>query len=203
MKEASISGAYSDMLSSYRVHEAVEKGILRCRNCDLVHDCKQALPGFGSLTPEVLVVGDHPEEDEIRHRISGLSESSMFVLSLLHRLDLSMNEIHWTHAIKCPPRQVNLNVIAECRHHLVNQIVALKPTVIVAMGTTALTAVNGEPMKVEDATDDLIFEMTEGEEIPIIAIPNPKSVLKLEDKELRSATQEMFRELTRITTYID
>jgi uracil-DNA glycosylase len=103
---------------------------------------------MGDRTPDWLVVGEAPGEEEDRQGLPFVGRAGQLLDRMLGAMGLQRGQgVYITNVIKCRPPQ-NRNPepeeIAQCMPHLLRQIEWLRPTVVLAMGRFAAHALLGE-----------------------------------------------------------
>ncbi len=117
--------------------EEIGLQILRCRACDLWRERKNPVPGEGDPAAEIMLVGEAPgrREDESGRPFVGAAGK---VLELaLRGAGLSRGEVFITNLVKCRPpgnRDPSPGEVRACSRFLLEQVRAIGPRVIVALG---------------------------------------------------------------------
>jgi len=108
----------------------------------LIRDCTECSKGpkeLGWGTPEkILFVGQCPTQNSVE-KIGGESNFDLFFLDLLARIGITEKDFYFTNAVKIPKRTYDLS-IEEQDHflgHLLDEIVLIKPKLIIALGNSA------------------------------------------------------------------
>lgn len=183
----------------------VHTKIATCRTCDLYKSCvNRPLSGIGSIDPEIVVISDVPEEREARFGMTGFAEYSIYMMAFFKKLGIEWDDIFWTHAIKCKTDQkTTMATISDCHANLVNQLATLKPTVIVALGTTAISSLAGKPIKIHDAMDEEIYFSIGSKEVRVIPIEHPRTFLGKDKDEFKEKTRDIWRQLKMVGELIE
>ena len=117
-----------------------------CIKCGLWQTCKHpAIHGRGSMTAEVVFVGEAPgrEEDEQGECFVGISG---FTLDrAIEAIKLREDQVWRTNVIRCRPPENTLGKKRSrlCAHFLEDEIADIKPRVLVPLGGTALDIIVG------------------------------------------------------------
>ncbi len=114
-----------------------------CPLCDLSLKRKNAVPGVGSASAKLVIIGEAPGryEDEQGKPFVGLS--GKFLNSYLEAAGIKRDEAFVTNAVKCRPpnnRKPNDIELNACRPYLVRQLSIIKPKLVLALGTSACNA---------------------------------------------------------------
>ena len=136
-------------LSSRGVEQPVSGGTLQnirnelgdCTRCKL-HELgrKQIVFGTGDEHAKLMFVGEAPGRDEDIKGIPFVGRAGQLLTKIIESIDLSRESVYIANVIKCrPPQNRNPEVdeVETCQPFLFSQIDAIKPKVIVALGTFA------------------------------------------------------------------
>ncbi|NPA65863.1 MAG: uracil-DNA glycosylase [Epsilonproteobacteria bacterium] len=149
-----------------------------CHLCDLCKSRTQSLSGFGNEKASVLFV-DHvvsEMEDSSNSYFCGRS-GEMLQNMILNVLELSLNDIYFTHTIKCKPLDFKKGFEAEwksCSGYLYSQIEFIKPKVIVTLGEEAFHKITGDKEPLEKVRGHIM----EFKGIKLIPIYHPNFILR-------------------------
>lgn len=130
---------------------------MNCNLCELSSRCNTpCLPVKGNLQEcQMLIVGEAPGYDEDNAGVVFVGRSGQFLESALRSLEISLNDVAFTNAVKCAPYlpspegQLVLSTpevkhIQACRNYLLHEIAIANPDVIVTLGDMATYAVLGK-----------------------------------------------------------
>jgi DNA polymerase len=114
--------------------------IRNCRKCRLWREAKNAVPGEGTFHAEIMLVGQNPgaEEDETGRPFVG--RAGKFLNAVLKRNGINREDLFITNVVKHKTPKNRLpqpDEIAACMPYLTCQIDAIKPEIIVLMGSVA------------------------------------------------------------------
>lgn len=151
----------------------------KCMECPFIYDKingrnKELLKSNGN---KVLFIGHSPSPAK-----KGEQRFMMFLKSLVEQTDISWEETSYTSLCKLeiPPGQaLSAKQLRHCTRHLVEEVVALEPEMIITLGTLARTPFNtkfGEASIVEfiKANDQELVEKTLN--IPVMSLRHPGSI---------------------------
>jgi uracil-DNA glycosylase family 4 len=112
-----------------------EFGIREYRNC---------MMGCGNKSAKLMVVGEALGKEEAMRGKPFVGQSGQLLRNdLLIEQGINPTELYISNAVKCRPlenRTPTAGEVENCREYLVNEIKAVKPRVILALGTTALSS---------------------------------------------------------------
>jgi len=124
---------------------ALEDAIRACTQCDLSRRRQQAVPGMGDRSPDWLIVGEAPGEEEDRQGLPFVGRAGQLLDRMLAAMGLTREQkVYIANVIKCrPPQNRNPDPveIAQCTPYLLRQVALLQPKVILAMGRFAAQTV--------------------------------------------------------------
>ena len=124
----------------------LHREIERCRRCPLWKTRRNAVPGEGSATAKVMFVGEAPgaREDESGRPFVG--RSGDLLTELLAEIGLSRSDVFITSILKSRPprnRPPTKSEIDACYPYLQKQFELIAPSVIVLLGSVAVSTVIG------------------------------------------------------------
>lgn len=132
--------ATSDVLG--RVRADLE----RDRPSKLAAQAGDLVAGEGNPRAELLFVGEAPGEEEVAERRPFVGKSGQLLDRMIDALGLKRGEVYLTNVVKFRPpgnRQPEADEIEAFLPYLIREIEAIRPKVIVALGTTAAHALAG------------------------------------------------------------
>jgi len=123
--------------------EEIEEEIRRCRRCPLWRGRTHAVPGEGSASAQLMVVGEAPgkQEDELGRPFVG--KAGQLLNEALKRCALKREDIYITNVVKCRPpnnRNPSAEEIKKCMPYLHRQMDAIAPRIIVTLGNVATSS---------------------------------------------------------------
>jgi probable DNA metabolism protein len=126
-----------------------------CRRCELWKNATQAVPGVGPATARIMLVGEQPGDQEDLAGLPFVGPAGQLLERALAQADLARRAVYLTNAVKHfkweprgkrrmhkSPAQRELDA---CGFWLAAEIGQVLPRVIVALGSSALKAVTGNP----------------------------------------------------------
>jgi uracil-DNA glycosylase family 4 len=122
-------------------------GLSTCTRCDLATTRQRVVIGSGPTGPALMVVGEAPgrTEDEGGEPFIGRSGRLLFDL-IRDEVGLAREQCFVTNVVKCRPpgnRTPRPDELAACRPWLDEQLIAVAPRVVLALGNTAARALFG------------------------------------------------------------
>jgi DNA polymerase len=128
--------------------DELNKNIASCHLCDLSKSRTQSMNGYGNINADIMVI-DYCvslSEDSTNSYYSGRS-GEILKNMIQNVLSLHVEDIYFTHAIKCKPLNSNRPSESEwdsCKNYLFSQIDLVKPKVIITLGEDAYAKVTSE-----------------------------------------------------------
>jgi DNA polymerase len=129
-----LAGAPSDTLS------AIRTTLGDCARCRLHKTRTHLVFGEGSVRPPVVFVGEAPGFEEDRQGRPFVGRAGKLLDRMIQALGLRREEVYIGNVVKCRPpqnRNPDADEIAACSPFLLQQLEALQPRVICALGNFA------------------------------------------------------------------
>jgi len=166
----------------------IAKEVWDCQACQLHRRRLYPVPGRGSENMRVFVVGDWLMADPgmalPQGHLFGVEQDAMLV-RMFTAINLPMAEVFVTNVIKCalpPSEKPEEQEIAICRSHLLRQLAAASPEVIVAMGSVAARAVLGDSINFTRIRGKIRHLQEEsGRKVAVLATYHPTFLLQNAD----------------------
>jgi uracil-DNA glycosylase len=112
-----------------------------CSRCKLYTlGRKQVVFGVGNPDADLMFVGEAPGADEDVQGIPFVGRAGQLLTKMIEAINLTRDQVYIANVIKCRPpgnRNPEPDEIAQCEPFLFQQIAAIKPKVIVALGSFA------------------------------------------------------------------
>lgn len=125
----------------------LEQCIKNCRKCDLCNKGSNTILGEGNVNAEVMFISEEFDinEDEIVSPIGG--KAGYLINEAFKAVGIEQKDVYITNIIKCRLSK-NKNTyekeVQECLDYLRNQVILVKPRIIVLLGNVALTSILGK-----------------------------------------------------------
>ena len=163
-----------------------------CRRCELWQFATQAVPGAGPKKAPIMLVGEQPGDQEDLAGEAFIGPAGKLLDRVFEAADLERRAIYLTNAVKHfkwePRGKRRLHKtpaqreVDACRYWLEKELATVKPTVIVALGATALKSVLGTgSAKLGDALGKAIRH--EGRWV--VTVYHPSYILRVPDEEAK------------------
>ena len=189
-----------------RTISALKSAAKGCQECELWKRATQTVFGEGSSTPEIMLIGEQPgnEEDLSGHPFVG--PAGRILAEALEQASIDRHRTYITNVVKhfkWEPRgkrrihaKPTAGEISACRPWLDDEISVLQPRAIVCLGATAAKALLGASFKVSvDRGKPVSSPLA-----PIvIATVHPSSILREPNADARKAAMKLFvRDLKKL-----
>lgn len=192
-----------------QVHIPAE-GVHTCRACDIWKNATQAVEGEGPPSAKLMLVGEQPGDEEDLQGRPFVGPAGQVLNEALTAAGIERREIYITGAVKhfkWEPRgkrrlhkKPSTAEIRICNIWLQGEIETLKPTVIVALGASALSALHGKSMSIEAARQ---MDLTHSAGARILATYHPAAILRADRERaslLRAALVEDLKRASELCT---
>lgn len=120
--------------------ESVREELGDCKRCKLHKGRTNIVFGVGSPNASIVFVGEGPGEDEDLQGEPFVGRAGQLLTRIIEAMGLKRDDVYICNVVKCRPpgnRNPEPDEIAACRPFLEKQIDAIRPKIIVALGTHA------------------------------------------------------------------
>ena len=117
---------------------ALAARIRTCEDCDRA--CPQRAYGAGHPRAPVMLVGGHPSASDVESGTAFTSEAESLEKAF-EALAIPLSWVYGATAVRCGDSRASTDQIVACSQHLLVEIEAVEPKVIVAFGGEAVEAV--------------------------------------------------------------
>lgn len=127
--------------------EELEQSIINCNKCKLCQNRINIVFGEGNKNAKVMMIGEGPGADEDKEGIPFVGKAGQLMNKALIGLGINREELYIANIVKCrpPSNRVPEQEEAEaCLNYLRNQVILVKPEIIVLLGSTALKNILGK-----------------------------------------------------------
>ncbi len=112
-----------------------------CQRCALGSTRTQLVFGQGNPKAEVLFLGEGPGEDEDRSGLAFVGRAGQLLTKMIEAMGFTRDDVYICNIVKCRPpgnRRPEPDEVEHCRPFVEQQIRAIAPQAIVALGATAV-----------------------------------------------------------------
>ena len=126
----------------------LETACKACEKCELCQTRTHVVFGMGNPQSDILFIGEGPGENEDLEGLPFVGRSGQLLDKMLAAIDLDRNKnIYIANIVKCRPpanRVPEADEAEACLDYLRNQVILVKPKIIVLLGSTALKNILGK-----------------------------------------------------------
>jgi probable DNA metabolism protein len=185
-------------------------GPVACRRCDIWRHATQAVMGEGPTSAEVMLVGEQPgDEEDLRGR-PFVGPAGRVLDEVLKQAGLKRDDLYVTNAVKhfkWQPRgkrrlhkRPDTAEIAACSHWLDAEVSQVKPSIIVALGASALRAVAGLNDSIESARR---LQLRHASGAQVVCTYHPSAILRADPASAARLRQRLADDLRRAKALAD
>jgi len=182
---------------------SVHSEIMGCTKCELHKSRKNAVPGEGPIDAEIMFVGEGPGLNEDEQGRPFVGAAGKFLTELLGSIGLSRSDVFITNIVKCRPpnnRAPRKPEIEACNQYLMSQIRLVKPRIVCALGSPAITTLLGQ----EYSATKVHGKPTSKGDVTILAMYHPAAALyDASLKEVLALDFKTLKELLEVKATLD
>jgi len=154
------------------------QNISLCHLCDLSKSRSQSMGGHGNENANLMIVDYSVSQNDDKSNEYFSGRSGEILKNMIENvLELSIDDIYYTHAVKCKPLNSNIPSSSEwesCKNYLLSQIEFIKPKVIVTLGKEAYAKITSDNEDFEKVRGHLI----DFKEYKLVPIHHPSFLLR-------------------------
>ena len=163
--------------------EELENSIKDCNKCKLCNGRKNIVFGVGNKEADLMFIGEGPGGDEDIQGIPFVGKAGQLMNRAFEGLGIKREKVYIANIVKCRPpnnRDPEADEVAVCLNYLRNQVILVKPKVVVLLGRIALKNILGDDYGITASRGKII------EKKGIIYIPtwHPAALLRDENKKI-------------------
>ena len=140
--------------------DAIAAEVHACTRCPLHQSRSKAVPGSGSATAEIMLIGEGPGFYEDQQGLPFVGASGKYLDDLLGSIGLDRRDVFITNVVKCRPpgnRDPLAPEIEACADYLDRQIDLINPKLVVTLGrfsmakwfpNAKITQIHGQARKI-------------------------------------------------------
>jgi len=151
--------------------------IAACRACKLCDGRTKTVPGEGSATARLVVIGEGPGRTEDETGRPFVGRAGELLTKILEAIKLPRDQVFICNIVKCRPPENRLpqyDEIAACLPFLYRQIELVKPKAILAMGGTAAQSL----LNTKQSLGSLRNQIHRFRGIPVVVTYHPAALLR-------------------------
>lgn len=135
----------------YEKIEDLQKAIIDCKGCKLCNNRTNIVFGTGNLNSKIMFIGEGPGADEDAQGIPFVGKAGKLMDNAFDIVGINREEVYIANIVKCRPpnnRDPQDDEINACINYLRNQVMIIKPKIIVLLGRIALQNILGKEYKI-------------------------------------------------------
>ncbi len=120
--------------------QEIREEIGDCTRCKLCQSRTHIVFGVGNPKADLMFVGEAPGADEDAQGIPFVGRAGQLLTRIIEAIDLKREQVYIANILKCRPpgnRDPAPDEVSTCQGFLLKQIEAIKPKILVALGTHA------------------------------------------------------------------
>ena len=167
----------------YDKMEDLQKAILNCKSCKLCNNRTNIVFGCGYINADIMFIGEGPGADEDEKGIPFVGKAGKLMNNAFDIVGINREKVYIANIVKCRPpnnRDPQDDEISACINYLRNQVMIIKPKIIVLLGRIALQNILGKEYKITSSRGKWI------EKKGILYMPtwHPAALLRDETKKI-------------------
>ena len=127
--------------------EQLEEEAKQCRKCRLCQTRNSVVFGTGNKTADLMFIGEGPGADEDMQGEPFVGKAGKLMNMAFEAIGLKREEVYIANIVKCRPpsnRNPEDDEANACLNYLRNQVILVKPKIIVLLGSVALKNILGK-----------------------------------------------------------
>lgn len=167
----------------YNSIEELEKSIQGCKKCKLCNNRTNIVVGSGNVNAKIMFIGEGPGADEDAQGKPFVGKAGKLMDMALQGLDIKREELYIANIVKCRPpsnRNPEPDEAEACMEYLRNQVVLIKPKIIVLLGSVALKNILGNEYNITSSRGKWV----EKKEIWYMPTFHPAALLRDDTKKI-------------------
>ncbi len=135
----------------YEDLEELKQSFKECKKCKLCTTRQNIVFGVGNSKAEIMFIGEGPGADEDRQGEPFVGKAGQLMNKAFDVVGIKREDVYIANIVKCRPphnRDPEKDEITACMNYLRNQVMIIKPKIIVLLGRIALQNILGEEYKI-------------------------------------------------------
>lgn len=131
----------------YQTWEELENSIKNCQKCNLCKARQNIVFGLGNKNATIMFIGEGPGADEDLQGTPFVGKAGKLMNMAFEAIGLKREEVYIANIVKCRPpgnRNPQDDEANACLDYLRNQVILVKPKIIVLLGSVALKNILGK-----------------------------------------------------------
>lgn len=163
--------------------EQLEQECMKCKKCKLCQTRNNVVFGVGNRDADLMFIGEGPGADEDIQGLPFVGKAGKLMNMAFDILGLKRDDVYIANVVKCRPpsnRNPEDDEAMACLNYLRNQVILVKPKIIVLLGSVALKNILGKEYGITSSRGKWI------EKKGILYMPtwHPAALLRDENKKI-------------------
>ena len=127
--------------------EEIEEVVKKCNKCELCSNRTKTVFGVGNSNADIMFIGEGPGADEDRLGEPFVGRAGKLMNMAFGIVGIKREEVYIANIVKCRPpanRNPEDDEANACLNYLRNQVMLVKPKIIVLLGSVALKNILGK-----------------------------------------------------------
>ena len=127
--------------------EQLEADANQCRKCKLCQNRTNVVFGTGNKQADLMFIGEGPGADEDKQGIPFVGKAGKLMNMAFEAIGLKREDVYIANVVKCRPpgnRNPEDDEAVACLNYLRNQVILVKPKIVVLLGSVALKNILGK-----------------------------------------------------------
>ncbi len=167
----------------YENMEELQEAIKNCNKCKLCKNRKNIVFGTGNINSKIMFIGEGPGADEDTQGIPFVGKAGQLMNKAFETVGINRDEVYIANIVKCRPpnnRDPEQDEVEACINYLRNQVMIVKPKIVVLLGRIALQNILGKEYKISSVRGKWI----EKKKIKYMPTWHPAALLRDETKKI-------------------
>ena len=163
--------------------EELEESIKDCNKCKLCQGRKNIVFGVGNKNASIMFIGEGPGADEDIQGEPFVGKAGKLMNMAFQAVGLNREDVYIANIVKCRPpanRNPEDDEASSCLNYLRNQVMLVKPKIIVLLGSIALKNILGKEYGITASRGKWI----EKKDIKYMPTWHPAALLRDETKKI-------------------
>lgn len=167
----------------FETWEELEESIKGCNKCKLCKTRQNIVFGVGNKNADIMFIGEGPGADEDRLGEPFVGRAGKLMNMAFQAIGLKRDEVYIANIVKCRPpanRNPEEDEAFACLNYLRNQVMLVRPKIIVLLGSVALKNILGKEYGITASRGKLV----EKKGIRYMPTWHPAALLRDETKKI-------------------
>ena len=167
----------------YETLNELQQSFNNCDKCKLCRTRQNIVFGVGNPNADIMFIGEGPGGDEDRQGEPFVGKAGQLMNKAFDIVGIKREEVYIANIVKCRPpnnRDPEEDEIQACMDYLRNQVIIIKPKIIVLLGRIALQDILGKEYKITASRGKWV----EKKDIMYMPTWHPAALLRDETKKI-------------------